>query len=85
MWRVDPSQILIALVLDALIGDPRGWPHIARGAGWLSTACEKLLTARLRRSVTLGGAFWALVAGSMLRFTRRRIALHGAESACSVF
>ena len=66
MWRVDPSQILIAIVLDVLLGDPRGWPHIARGAGWLSTAYEKLLTARLRRSVTLGAAFWALVAGTML-------------------
>ena len=66
MWRVDPSQILVAFVLDALLGDPRGWPHIARGAGWLSAACEKLLTARLPRSVALGAAFWALVAGTML-------------------
>ena len=65
MWRVDPSQILAAIVLDALLGDPRGWPHVARGAGWLSAACEKLLTARLRRSVSLGVAFWTLVAGTM--------------------
>jgi adenosylcobinamide-phosphate synthase len=66
MWRVDPSQISIAIVLDVLLGDPRGWPHIARWAGWLSVAYEKLLTAHLRRSVLLGVAFWILVAGTML-------------------
>ena len=66
MWRVDPSQIFIAIVLDVLLGDPRGWPHIARGAGWLSTGCEKLLTARLRPGVLLGVVFWILVAGTML-------------------
>jgi cobalamin biosynthesis protein CobD/CbiB len=41
MWRVDPSQIFIAIVLDVLLGDPRGWPHIARWAGWLSAAYEQ--------------------------------------------
>ncbi len=66
MWRVDPSQILIAIVLDLLFGDPRGWPHIARGAGWLSATYEKLLTLRLRRTVFLGAVFWLLVAGTML-------------------
>ena len=66
MWRVDPSQIFIAIILDILLGDPHGWPHIARSAGWLSVAYEKLLTAHLRRSVLLGIIFWILVAGTML-------------------
>jgi len=66
MWRVDPFQILSAMLLDLLLGDPRGWPHIARGAGWLSVRYEKLLTAHLRRSVFLGSVFWILVAGTML-------------------
>ena len=66
MWRADPLQILIAIALDLLIGDPRGWPHIARMAGRLSTVYEKLLTARLRRSVLLGVIFWTLVVGTML-------------------
>jgi cobalamin biosynthesis protein CobD/CbiB len=66
MWRTDPFQILIALALDLLLGDPRGWPHIARMAGSLSIVYEKLLVARLRRSVLLGVIFWTLVAGTML-------------------
>jgi adenosylcobinamide-phosphate synthase len=66
MWRVDPSQIFLAILLDVLLGDPRGWPHIARWAGRLSVIYEKLLTARLRRSVLLGVVFWILVAGTML-------------------
>lgn len=66
MWRTDPFQILIALALDLLLGDPRGWPHIARMAGSLSIVYEKLLVARLRRSVLLGMIFWTLVAGTML-------------------
>ena len=66
MLRVDPSQIFIAIILDILLGDPHGWPHIARSAGWLSVAYEKLLAAHLRRSVLLGIVFWILVAGTML-------------------
>ncbi len=66
MWRVDPSQIFIAIVMDVLLGDPRGWPHIARWAGWLSVTYEKLLTAHLGRSVLLGVVFWILVAGTVL-------------------
>ena len=66
MLRVDPFQIFIAIILDILLGDPHGWPHIARSAGWLSVAYEKLLAAHLRRSVLLGIVFWILVAGTML-------------------
>jgi adenosylcobinamide-phosphate synthase len=58
--------MVIAIALDLLLGDPHGWPHIARMAGRLSTAYEKLLTARLRRSVLLGVIFWTLVVGTML-------------------
>jgi adenosylcobinamide-phosphate synthase len=68
MWRVDPLQILIAIALDLLLGDPRGWPHIVRMVGRLSIVYEKLLTSRLHRSVLLGVIFWMLVAGTMLAF-----------------
>jgi adenosylcobinamide-phosphate synthase len=66
MWRVDPFQMLMAIAMDIVFGDPRGWPHIARWAGWLSVTYERLLTAHLRRSVLLGVVFWTLVTGTML-------------------
>ena len=65
MWRVDPSQILTAIVLDLLVGDPRGWPHIARLTGQLSTRYEAVLTRKRQRSVTLGIVFWGLVTGTI--------------------
>lgn len=34
---------LIGFALDLLIGDPRGWPHLIRGFGWLITRLERLL------------------------------------------
>ena len=65
MWRADPSQILAAIVLDLLVGDPRGWPHIARLTGELSVRYEAVLTRRMQRSVTLGVVFWGLVTGTI--------------------
>jgi adenosylcobinamide-phosphate synthase len=65
MWRADPSQILAAILLDLLMGDPRGWPHIARMTGALAVRYEALLTRRARRSVRLGIAFWGLVTGTV--------------------
>ena len=66
MWRADPSQILAAIVLDLLIGDPRGWPHIARLTGELSNRYEAVLTRSAQRSVPLGTVFWGLVNGTIL-------------------
>ena len=65
MWRANPSQILAAIVLDLLVGDPRGWPHIARLTGELSTRYEAVLTRRAQRSVALGIVFWGLVTGTI--------------------
>jgi adenosylcobinamide-phosphate synthase len=65
MWRADPSQILAAIALDLLMGDPRGWPHIARLTGKLSVRYEAVLTRRVQRGVTLGVVFWGLVTGTM--------------------
>jgi adenosylcobinamide-phosphate synthase len=44
MWPLSPLQILAAIVIDLAIGDPHGWPHIARYAGALSLAYERWLT-----------------------------------------
>ena len=66
MWRVEPLQILLAVALDLLLGDPRGWPHIARATGDISAFYEKWLAGKFKRSIALGALFWALVAGTML-------------------
>ena len=65
MWRADPFQIMAAILLDLLVGDPRGWPHIARLTGKLSVRYEAVLTRRAQRSVTLGFVFWGLVSGTI--------------------
>ncbi|HSZ76729.1 MAG TPA: cobalamin biosynthesis protein, partial [Chthoniobacterales bacterium] len=65
MLRTDPSQLLTAILLDLLVGDPRQWPHIARLTGGLSTRYEKILTGTAKRSVALGILFWGLVAGTI--------------------
>ena len=65
MWRADPSQLLTAILLDLLVGDPRQWPHIARLTGGLSTRYEAILTRTAKRSVALGILFWGLVAGTI--------------------
>jgi len=68
MWRADPLQIIAAIALDRILGDPRGWPHIARFAGRLAAFYEKLLAARISRTVPLGVLFWILVTGTMVAF-----------------
>lgn len=66
MWPGNPTQIVIAMTLDVLIGDPRRWPHVARYAGALSRAYERWLTDRFQRTILLGFIFWLLVVGTML-------------------
>jgi adenosylcobinamide-phosphate synthase len=68
MWRADPSQIMAAIILDLFVGDPHGWPHIARLTGELSIRYETILTRRRERSFTLGMIFWGLVTGTILTF-----------------
>jgi adenosylcobinamide-phosphate synthase len=66
MWLLNPFQILAAITIDLVLGDPHGWPHIVRGAGGLSTVFEKWLTRYFPRSIQLGLLFWFLVVGTMV-------------------
>lgn len=66
MWVVDPVQIAGAVALDLALGDPRGWPHIARAAGELAKLYEPLATERHGRTVMSGVFFWLLVCFTML-------------------
>jgi adenosylcobinamide-phosphate synthase len=66
MWLLNPSQIVAAIIIDLLIGDPHGWPHEARFAGVLSTVYERWLTRHFSRSILLGLLFWFMVLGTMV-------------------
>jgi len=66
MWRIDPWQLSIAVLLDLLFGDPRGWPHVARLTGGLSVHFEAWLTAVMGRTVFSGALLWVAVCGGML-------------------
>ncbi len=39
----------LGLALDAVIGDPRGWPHPVRAIGWFISATETILRSAIRR------------------------------------
>jgi adenosylcobinamide-phosphate synthase len=66
MWLLNPSQIVAAIIIDSMIGDPHGWPHPARFAGVLSTVYERWLTRHFSRSILLGLLFWFLVIGTIV-------------------
>lgn len=66
MWLFSPSQIVAAIIADLAVGDPHGWPHIARCAGVLSSVYERWLTQHFSRSVLVGLLFWFMVVGTMV-------------------
>src|SRR5260221_2671546 len=66
MWLLNPSQIVAAITVDLVVGDPHGWPHIARCAGVLSAEYERRLTQHFSRNLLLGLVFWILVVGTVL-------------------
>lgn len=49
-WWVVPGSLLLGGALDALIGDPRGWPHPVRAIGSLVHGIERIVGALLRRA-----------------------------------
>lgn len=66
MWALNPAQLVLAVGLDLVLGDPRGWPHLAKAAGGLSTRYERMLTYFGQRSIGAGLLFWLAVCGTML-------------------
>jgi adenosylcobinamide-phosphate synthase len=65
-FRTGPVQLAVAILLDLLLGDPRGWPHIAKFTGRLSEWYEAQLTNRAPRTAALGIVFWFCVIGTLL-------------------
>ena len=69
-WPIGPAApfiLLLALALDALIGDPRWLPHPVRAMGWLTGLLDRALNReRLGKStrMLLGALVVLLVAGA---------------------
>lgn len=60
------AGLMIAIALDALIGDPPRWPHMVRYMGRAVSALDNLFISRLRSPVSLrlaGGFLIILVVG----------------------
>ena len=84
MWKSDPLQIGCAIGLDLALGDPPGWPHPARAAGWLAALLERFLSRSLGRSVFAGLVFWLGVNGTILTaFAAVRAALRRVHPAAA--
>ena len=66
MWRTDPLQMFAAVALDLLLGDPRGWPHIARIAGFFAMRFEYWITTIFGRTIFSGLLLWITVCGAVL-------------------
>ena len=69
------KAVLLALLLDAAIGDPRGLPHPVRAIGRMAAACETFFRKALPGSPKTAGALclaavaattWAAAAGLIL-------------------
>jgi adenosylcobinamide-phosphate synthase len=76
MWRLEPAQVVLAIALDLVLGDPRDWPHVTRLAGKLSSSCERLVTGFAGRTILSGAFFWGVVCCSMLaRYFASRAAI----------
>ncbi|MEA4968916.1 MAG: adenosylcobinamide-phosphate synthase CbiB [Candidatus Pelethousia sp.] len=43
MLRISTLALCLGFLLDILLGDPQGWPHIVRAFGWLIAGLEKVL------------------------------------------
>jgi adenosylcobinamide-phosphate synthase len=66
MWMLSPWQILLAVALDLVIGDPPNYPHVTKMAGWFSIYYESAFAKQMGRTILSGFFFWAVVVGSMV-------------------
>jgi adenosylcobinamide-phosphate synthase len=57
-------QILLALGLDLLLGDPRWLPHPVKGIGWLARQMERVSRRTFRQPFLAGAATLIVVVGT---------------------
>lgn len=56
-------QIVLAILLDALIGDPRWFPHPVKGIGWVAVRLERPLRRAIRNERLAGCVTAVLIIG----------------------
>ncbi|MEM9399709.1 MAG: adenosylcobinamide-phosphate synthase CbiB [Verrucomicrobiota bacterium] len=61
MWSISITQIIIAFLMDLILGDPRKFPHIVRGIGTLSQKLERGVCWLLPRTIASGLIYWLLL------------------------
>ena len=79
LWINNAILLIAAFCADAVLGDPRLWPHIAKAAGWLARFWERCLAGEWieplgggyfvqnpKRTILRGAVFWLAVCGAML-------------------
>jgi adenosylcobinamide-phosphate synthase len=84
MWRTDVLQFLLAVGLDLFLGDPQGWPHVARAAGALCALFEEVWARVLGRTVFSGAMLWLSVCGVLLAgytMVRQAVGVFGGPAA----
>ncbi len=66
MWDLNVWQVIAALLLDLLLGDPRWMPHASRFAGMLGKVLERPCIAISGRTEAPGWLFVALIVTGMV-------------------
>jgi adenosylcobinamide-phosphate synthase len=61
MWDSRLLILLLAVLLDWLLGDPRRLPHCVHYVAWIAKQCERFLWVRGKSAVATGAVFYLLV------------------------
>ena len=56
-------SLLVAFLIDLMIGDPERFPHPVRGIGWLAIWLEEKIVAGMGRNRFSGTVFTVIIVG----------------------
>lgn len=72
-----PLEIVAAVLLDFILGDPRMLPHPVRWIGWFASLVEFRTLRCIRNKVFAGVVTWAIVVGVVVFFSRGAVFIAG--------